>query len=143
MQIKKYTDYGLRTLIYLGTRDPDSLSTINEICDAFAIPRNHVNKVIHQLGKEGFIVTRRGKNGGFRLAKAPDQIRLDDVVRKLEGDTPWVNCHSPECRIEPVCELKNILARGKKLFYDYLAQYTLLSLLQNRKDLERIFVTEV
>ncbi|RUO33940.1 Rrf2 family transcriptional regulator [Aliidiomarina soli] len=141
MQIKKYTDYGLRTLIYLATLPKGRLATINEICAAYEIPRNHLNKVIHQLGKEGFIITRRGKNGGFQLAAEPAEIRLDHVIRRLEGDTPWVNCHSPVCVIEPACELKHILAAGKRVFYDYLASYTLHSLLHKRNELEQIFST--
>lgn len=143
MQIKKYTDYGLRTLIYLGTKPAGSLTTINEICAAYDIPRNHLNKVIHQLGKEGFIVTKRGKNGGFALAAAADEIRLDHVIRRLEGDTPWVNCHSPVCTIEPACELQHILAAGKRVFYQYLSDYTLASLLRNKGQLERIFTTKL
>lgn len=139
MHIKKYTDYGLRTLMYLGTRPAESLCTIGEICAAFDIPRNHLNKVIHQLGKEGFIETRRGKHGGFRLANAPQTIRLDVVIRRLEGDTPWVNCHAPQCKIEPVCELKHVLAQGKRLFYQHLAQYTLGDLLKNKTELQTIF----
>lgn len=143
MQIKKYTDYGLRTLIYLGTLAPGSLATINEICAAYDIPRNHLNKVIHQLGKEGFIVTKRGKNGGFTLAATPEEIRLDHVIRRLEGDTPWVNCHSPACTIEPACELQHILAAGKRVFYQYLADYTLASLLRNKSQLNQIFTTKL
>lgn len=140
MQIKKYTDYGLRTLIYLACLPQGRLVTIGEICDAYEIPRNHVNKVIHQLGKEGFIVTRRGKNGGFQLAAPANTIKLDKVIRRLEGDTPWVNCHSPTCVIEPACELQHILAAGKELFYDYLSQYSLASLLSNKSALERILL---
>lgn len=143
MQIKKYTDYGLRTLIYLGARAPGSQATINEICAAYDIPRNHLNKVIHQLGKEGFIVTKRGRNGGFALAALPEEIRLDRVIRLLEGDTPWVDCHSTACNIEPFCELQHILAGGKKLFYQYLADYTLASLLRNESQLNRIFTTKL
>ncbi len=141
MQIKKYTDYGLRTLIYLGIRSPGSVVTINEICEAYDIPRNHLNKVIHQLGKEGFILTKRGKNGGFSLAAPPEEIRLDHVIRRLEGDTPWVNCHSPKCTIEPACELQHILAEGKRAFYQFLSNYTLASIIGNKAQLERIFTT--
>lgn len=143
MQIKKYTDYGLRTLIYLGTQPAGSLATINEICAAYDIPRNHLNKVVHQLGKEGFIITKRGKNGGFTLAATPAEIRLDHVIRQLEGDTPWVNCQTPNCAIESVCELQHILAAGKRGFYDYLSNYTLASLLRNKNQLEQILITTV
>lgn len=143
MQIKKYTDYGLRALIYLGTQPAGTLATINEICAAYDIPRNHLNKVVHQLGKEGFIVTKRGKNGGFSLASEPADIRLDKVIRQLEGDTPWVNCQTPGCAIASVCELQHILATGKRRFYEYLSHYTLASLLGNKHQLQQIFSVAV
>lgn len=142
MQIKKYTDYGLRILMYLATQDEGQLTTIRDICDAYDIPKNHVNKIIHHLGKLELITTKRGKNGGFSLAKSPSDIRLDRFIREMEGDTPWVNCHSPFCKIVPVCKLKDILAEGKAQFYAHLANFTLASLVVNRTELIDVFQSE-
>lgn len=142
MQIKKYTDYGLRVLMYLALQNPGTRSTIKDICSAYDIPKNHVNKIIHHLGKAGLIDTKRGKNGGFALARAPQEIRLDKVIREMEGDTPWVNCRTPYCKIVPVCTLKDILAQGKTKFYDYLSEYTLASLVANKQELIAVFELE-
>src|SRR5690554_1974248 len=92
MQLKKYTDYGLRILMYLASHDADELqegpklATIREICDTFDLSANHVNKVVHHLGRLELIETRRGKNGGFVLAQRPEDISLAFVIRQLEGD---------------------------------------------------------
>lgn len=142
MQIKKYTDYGLRVLMYLAVQEEGQRSTISDICAAYDIPKNHVNKIIHHLGKLELIATKRGKNGGFTLAKRPADIRLDHVIREMEGDTPWVNCHSPFCKIVPVCKLKDVLAQAKAQFYDYLASFTLASLVANKTELIAVFQTE-
>ena len=142
MQLKKYTDYGLRVLIYLAAKQQTRVVTIDELSKTFSAPRNHLNKVIHQLGKEGFIETRRGKNGGFQIAMPADEIRLDHLIRRLEGDEYWIDCHNPKCAIFPVCELKNIINEGKEVFYRYLSQYTIASLVKKPGDIQILWQTE-
>ena len=122
MQLKKYTDYGLRVLMYLAAKEDNERVTIDELSGIFNVPRNHLNKVVHQLGKEGLIETRRGKNGGFLLAVDPADVRLDQVIRRLEGDEYWIDCHKPECAIFPVCELKSLINQGKETFYNFLSK---------------------
>ena len=143
MQLKKYTDYGLRVLIYLAAKKQTRLVTIDELSNTFSAPRNHLNKVIHQLGKEGFIETRRGKNGGFLLAMLAEDIRLDQVIRRLEGDEYWINCKNPKCSIFPVCELKHIINESKEVFYRYLAHYTIASLVAQPEQIQILWQTEL
>lgn len=142
MQLKKYTDYGLRVLLYLAAKETARLVTIDELSRTFSAPRNHLNKVIHQLGKEGFIETRRGKNGGFQLAMRAEDIRLDQVIRKLEGDDFWIDCHNPECAIVPVCDLRRVISDGKELFYRHLSQYTVASLVSQKQQIRILWQTE-
>ena len=143
MQLKKYTDYGLRVLMYLAAKEDTKRATIDELSGIFNVPRNHLNKVVHQLGKEGLIETRRGKNGGFLLAIEPADIRLDRVIRRLEGDEYWVDCHKPECAIFPVCELKNVINQGKETLYDFLSNYTLASLVSNDAQIREFWGTPI
>ena len=143
MQLKKYTDYGLRVLMYLAAKKDDDRVTIDELSGIFNVPRNHLNKVVHQLGKEGLIETRRGKNGGFLLAVDPADVRLDKIIRRLEGDEYWIDCHKPECAIFAACELKNLINEGKETFYRFLSDYTLASLMQNDADIRRLWGQEI
>lgn len=142
MQLKKYTDYGLRILMYLASQPEQTMTNVRMICSAFDLSSNHVNKVVHHLAKLELIQTRRGKNGGFLLAKAADEISLDYVIRQLEGDEEWIECHTPACILLPACSLNSIVGKGKAMFYDYLSCFTIADLVKNNKaELQQIFVT--
>ncbi|MDU0355897.1 Rrf2 family transcriptional regulator [Paraglaciecola aquimarina] len=65
MQLTRYTDYGLRTLIYLALLPEGKKASIDEISQVYGISRNNLNKIVHQLGKANIIQTQRGKGGGF------------------------------------------------------------------------------
>ena len=74
MQLTRYTDYTLRSLIYLGLR-PNQSATVTEIAEAYDISRNHLVKVAHNLGQLGYIETTRGKSGGLTLTREPNDSR--------------------------------------------------------------------
>ena len=61
MQLKLYTDYSLRVLIYLAAKPEDKVATITDIAKAFGMSRNHLVKVVHNLSLLGYIITTRGK----------------------------------------------------------------------------------
>jgi len=126
--------------MYLACQKKDYLTSTREICDVYRLSANHVNKVVHHLSKLNLIHTKRGKNGGFMLAMEPGQIKLDYVIRQLEGDEPWIDCHSPYCIAVPACELRHIVGQGKELFYQHLANYSVTDLVRNNNEkLREIF----
>ena len=92
MQLTRFTDYALRTLTFLAIQPGDRLSTITEVADTFAISRNHVVKIVHQLGIKGYIETVRGKHGGIRLGRSAVSINLRDVVMDMEHVLCPVDC---------------------------------------------------
>ncbi len=134
MRITQYTDYALRVLIYLGL-EADTLSTIGEIAERYAISRSHLMKVVNQLVQEGFVEGVRGKGGGIRLAMPADQIRIGDVVRKIEPDLVLVECFGPgnQCVITPACDLKRALWEALQAFLKVLDGYTLEDFLGSKK----------
>ncbi len=82
MRITQYSDYALRTLIYLAVKpDKYSLANIQDIADSYGISKNHLTKIVHQLSRLGLIESMRGKNGGIRLAKNPKDINIGTVLR--------------------------------------------------------------
>lgn len=126
MHVTRYTDYSLRVLIYLAVQG-DQLATIQEIADSYGISKNHLMKVVHQLNKNGYIETVRGKNGGMRLHMAPADINVGVLVRETEQDLNLVECFSSKdaCRISPVCGLKGMFGEALDAFLKVLDQYTL------------------
>ncbi len=93
MKLTNYSDYALRSLIYLAVKpDPQALATISDIADSYQISKSHLTKIIHQLGQLGYIETIRGKNGGIRLAHAPEEINLGILIKQIEPDFALVEC---------------------------------------------------
>ena len=142
MQLTLYTDYSLRTLIYLGLH-PEG-ATVAEIAESYRISRNHLVKVVHNLGKLGLIHTTRGKSGGISLAKEPAAIRVGDVVRKVEPNFNWVECFDAEtntCPIEGACRLHTILEEAQEALLNVLNRYTLQDILVGESELLRMLAT--
>lgn len=137
MRLTQYTDYALRVLIYVGLRQ-DRPATIPEIARCYGISRNHLMKVVHQLGMWGYVQTLRGKGGGLRLARSPREISLGQVVRQAEESFSLVECFDPEsnrCCITPACLLRKALQEAVESFLATLDGYTLADLLQSRSKL--------
>jgi len=131
VQLTRFTDYSLRVLIHLGNQ-PDSLATVAEIAEEHRISRHHLTRVVHQLGLKGYIETVRGKGGGLRLARQPDQIGIGNVVRDMESGFELAECFKPgesSCRFLPGCGLMPILADAGHAFLASLDRYTLADLL--------------
>jgi len=138
MQITSYTDYALRVLIYLAS-SPDRQATISEVSDFFNISRNHLVKVVHQLGSKGFVKTMRGKGGGFSLQRPPEMISIGEVVRSMETHFNWVECFDPalqRCRLLPNCGLKHLLARAGDAYLQVLDAATLADVLSGTVTIE-------
>ncbi len=131
MQLTRHTDFALRTLIFLSLKKDGDLSTIGEIAESFVIPRNHLVKVVHRLGRLGYLQTFRGKGGGVCLGKAPKDVHLGEVVRAMEATLEMVDCLQPVCPLLPDCRLKTLLAEAKNAFIAVLDQYTLIDLQQH------------
>jgi Rrf2 family nitric oxide-sensitive transcriptional repressor len=129
MRLTAYTDYALRALIYLAL-EPGRLATIREIAAAYAVSENHLMKIVHQLGRDGYIETVRGKGGGMRLARPPETINLGEVVRRMEAELDIVPCFASTqaCAIGPSCVLKGALAEGLAAFLAALDRYSLADL---------------
>ena len=127
MRLTAFSDYSLRTLLYVAAA-PEGRATVREVAAAFGISRNHLVKVVHFLGKAGFLSTSRGRNGGFRLARPASEINLADVLRRAEdGDVP-AGCFDPAgdaCRLAGRCRLQRAFGEAVENFYRTLRRYTL------------------
>ena len=127
MRLTTYTDYALRTLMYLAA-NRDRLVTIQDIADAHGIAKNHLTKVVHQLGILGFVESLRGRKGGLRLGKEPAQINIGAVVRSTEPDFYMAECFDPQkshCHLSSACILKDTLHQATAAYLAVLDGVTL------------------
>jgi len=136
MRLTTHTDYALRTLMYLAVRD-EGLATIADIAAAYRISHTHLMKVVHELGLAGYIHTVRGRQGGMRLARPAEQIRIGELVRRTENDLALATCFGDggACALEPGCVLQAALYQALAAFLDVLDRYTLADLVQRRQRL--------
>lgn len=146
MKLTAYTDYSLRVLMYLGLRG-ERLATISELSETYGLSANHLMKIIHNLGKLGYIETVRGRGGGMKLAGAPEEINLGQVIRQMEPDFAITECfdteHPSDCVIMPACRLQLILGKAVEAFLDVLDNHTLADLLQSRTRLKSLLNIEM
>jgi len=133
MQLTRFSDYSIRTLIYLGLLPPGELSNVASVAAHYDISRNHVVKVVHQLAQLGYIDSVKGKGGGIRLAKPASRICLGEVIRHTEGTLFPINCGEPYCRILPGCRVKGVLQEAMDAFMAVLERYTLADVLEGQQ----------
>lgn len=134
MQITSFTDYAIRTLIYLAALKEGELTNITQVSEVFDISRNHMVKIVNKLGQKGFIETIRGKNGGIRLKMKADKINIGGVIRELEP-LQVINCSPEFCHITPACRLKSYLYNAKEAFLAELDKCHLDELLDDNSEL--------
>jgi Rrf2 family nitric oxide-sensitive transcriptional repressor len=142
LRLTSYTDYSLRVLIYLATLTEDRLVNIKEIAEVYQISKNHLTKVINDLGRLGFIETVRGRNGGVMLALDPQEINIGEVIQKTEDDFYMVQCFDPTnigCIISPACKLKHVLNKAVSSYIAVLEEYSLADIIENKEELQQIF----
>jgi Rrf2 family nitric oxide-sensitive transcriptional repressor len=127
-------------LIHLAAH-PDGRSTIAATAAAFDVSENHLTKVVHFLGKQGFLTNVRGRGGGLELAREAKDINVAAVVRATEGSAMPAECFhasTNRCAITRACRLKHVLREAIEAFYAVLGRYTLEDLVHNRAALARV-----
>ena len=128
MQLNRFTDLGIRVLMYLGSIEGPSV-TIARLAEDLQVSKNHLVKVVHFMAQQQWLLTSRGKSGGIALAKRPEDYAIGDVVRVLEQNSVngerLINCQQPPCVLLPACGLPFILQQALEQFYQFLNQYNL------------------
>jgi Rrf2 family nitric oxide-sensitive transcriptional repressor len=144
MRLTSFTDYSLRVLIYLALKGADS-ATIAEIAESYGISRNHLMKVVQELGQKGYLVALRGKNGGLRLRTSPASINIGKLVRTMENDLALVECfgRNNHCILTPACALPALFSEALNAFFAVLESYTLADILPGRRREELVEILNI
>jgi Rrf2 family nitric oxide-sensitive transcriptional repressor len=122
MQLTQHTDYGLRLLIVLARQGGGPIS-VPDFATEQRLSYHHVAKVAQALVREGFVRSRRGRSGGVELARAPEDIRVGEVVRALERGLQIADCAA--CALVADCNTSPLLAEALAAFLAVLDRTTL------------------
>jgi Rrf2 family nitric oxide-sensitive transcriptional repressor len=127
MRLSEYTDYALRVLMHCA-RHPERLVTISELAQGYGLSRNHLMKIVHDLGRQGLLQTTRGRSGGLRLGREPARISVGDVVRATETDFRQAECFDPahsQCSLQGNCGVQGTLQQALAAYFAVLNHTTL------------------
>jgi Rrf2 family transcriptional regulator, nitric oxide-sensitive transcriptional repressor len=141
MRLTLHTDYALRVLIHVGIAD-GKLVTINDIAKTFDVSKQHLMKVVNNLGQKGYLDTVRGRGGGIRLRREPRDINIGQVVREIEERLGIIGCLEQRgyCPIQRVCELRVVFRDATNAFLAVLDSYTLADLIKPRGQLSSLLL---
>jgi Rrf2 family nitric oxide-sensitive transcriptional repressor len=131
MRLTDYTDYTLRVLMYCAIH-PERPVTIAEIATSHTVSKNHLMKIVNDLGRQGLLQTTRGRGGGLRLLKPANEINIGAVVRTTETDFRMVECFDTStnaCTLSPNCRLKHVFGRALASYLSELDKVTLADML--------------
>ena len=111
LKLTKKADYGLIALKHLAVKK--SSASAKEIADAYQIPLPLLSKVLQKLGKNGFLQSEHGTNGGYRLARAARSITALEVIRSIDGPIFLTSCFTEhgECNQSNTCTVREPLRK--------------------------------
>ena len=114
--LSQKTRYTIRALQHLADRAGDGPVPLGDIADTQRIPKKFLTVLLSEMGREGLVSAQRGRDGGYWLAKAPDEISYGDIVRLTRGSLALVPCASrlayescTNCVDEEGCRLRAVM----------------------------------
>jgi Rrf2 family protein len=134
MQITRETDYAIRCVLHLARR-PRHVAPAIEIAAATQVPRVFLAKILQRLAKAGIVVSQRGVQGGFTLARDPAAITLLDAVEAVQGQVALNRCAATteHCVHEAACPAHPVWVRLSERLARDLARHTFRQLAQREK----------
>jgi Rrf2 family nitric oxide-sensitive transcriptional repressor len=138
MRLTTKTNLAARVLMACALNPGRTLRTA-EIAKSSNASLNHLLQVVNGLQAYGFIETQRGRHGGLRLTRAPEQISMGSVFRVFEAGHPFAECFDAEtntCPLSNECRLRGYIARAVEAFYHELDMVTLDDLTRGNCGLE-------
>lgn len=137
MQISSQVDYAVRAMTELAatyTHDPLRRETTETLAGRQGIPFHYLERILGRLRKAGLVDSRRGADGGYRLAKAPEEITVADIIRVLDGPLGAVRNDAPEAvrYTGPAEHLRTVWVATRAAMRSVLENTTLADVLAGR-----------
>lgn len=131
----KACELGLQAVLYLSTKEKRVFNS-TEVSNELKVPKEFVSKVMQMLTSSGIIGSKKGKNGGFYLAKKPVEIKLIDIVEAIDGLDLFKTCvlGFPGCSNESPCPVHNKWGKLRDDAFKMLSEETLEDLKEKTKN---------
>ncbi len=126
--------YGLRAMIELAKLGNGKPIMMETIAESQGLSRKYLHAILNRLRLAGFVSSVRGAGGGFRLARPPEEIRLDEMIEALEGTLSVIECAEDpaSCRWSRTCRARKVWMGVGEAMRGYLAAMTLSDLVNGR-----------
>jgi Rrf2 family transcriptional regulator, iron-sulfur cluster assembly transcription factor len=123
----KKCEYGLQAVLYLAAQMDRDVIPAEEIANKLSIPKEFVSKILQSLTESGIVISRKGKSGGFAIAKDPKRIKLIDIVAAIDGLSMFSSCvlGFPHCNPENPCPLHDKWGELRSKAYSMLTDENL------------------
>lgn len=132
--LTKKGKYGLKALVHLSTLPAGRLAFIHDIAEANNIPKKFLEAILGELRNAGFVESRKGKEGGYRLARPAADIRIGHVIRVLDGPLAPISCAShtryrrcEDCD-EATCAVRHMMLEVRQAIADVLDNRSLAAM---------------
>jgi len=135
MRLTRAGEYAIRCVLYLAMHSDRELIGRKEIAEAMDMPAQFLGKVAQQLGRAGIISIRQGSQGGFELAKRPEDITLLDVIEAIDGEIFLNDCiqRPDSCDRQTLCAVHQIWDEARRQLRATLGGVTLAELAAREK----------
>ena len=142
MKLSQRGEYALRALLVLGMNHGSSVVRIRDIAQQQNIPRRFLEQILNDLKSAGFVLSKRGVAGGYRLQRGPNEISLADIIRHLEGPLAPVGCVSVNyyqrcsCPDEAKCAIRSVMQEVRDAIVGVLEGMSVAHLCDRVRDLQ-------
>ncbi len=137
MMVSTKGRYALTVMVDLARSGGDNFVSLSDIAEREKLSMKYLESIISILNKGGMLTSLRGKNGGYKLARKPDEYTIDEILILTEGTLAPVNCIMQEgvqCDKAATCSTLPLWAGLDKAIENYLKGITLEDIIQgNRK----------
>ena len=136
LKLSKKADYGLISMKHLASQADGHACSSREIAESFSIPPELLAKILQKLVKNGLLASTHGTNGGYVLAKCPENISIADVIEAIDGPLSLVQCDfngNKDCLQFDKCNVKTPLRVVQERVKDALKGTSILELVDKQE----------
>lgn len=124
--------YGLKAMVHLAGLEPGSLAQVQDMADSNAIPKKFLDQILSELRNAGLVFSKKGKGGGYALARSAQEITVGQIVRVLDGPLAPIPCASvtayrrcDDCTDEKTCSVRLMMVKARNAIAEVLDRHSL------------------